>query len=70
MTSEEFEALQCGDSVREDATGDVYLINQVRQPGFYAAVLWDAAKMERVNNRLHALHSGDGLSLVAKKPLR
>lgn len=70
MTVEEFEALKCGDCIREESSGEVSMINQVRLPGFYAVVRVDPKTFDRVSNQLHSLRSGEGFALVQKKAVR
>jgi 2-keto-3-deoxy-galactonokinase len=70
MTAEEFESLKCGDCVRNDATEEVFMVNQVRAPGFYAVFRIDAKTTERITNQLFPLRSAEGLSPHSKKPVR
>lgn len=70
MTAEEFEALKCGDVVRNQAGEEVFMINQVRMPGYYAIVRVDPKTFERLNNILSVLSSGEGVALVQKKAVR
>ena len=70
MTAEEFETLKCGDCVRDGASDEVFMINQVRIPGYYAAVRVDPATLDRLSNELKVLASGEGRSLVPRKGIR
>jgi hypothetical protein len=70
MTAEEFDALKCGDCVRNESTGDAFMVNQVRAPGFYSVVRVDAETFERLGNQQSVMRSSEGLTLAHKKAAR
>jgi len=70
MTAEEFDALKCGDCLRNESTDETFMVNQVRSPGFYATVRVDPKTFDRLSNQLSALRSPAGLTLVQKKAAR
>ena len=67
MKAEEFEALKAGDLLKNDSTGEVYVINQVRMPGFYVVVRVDPVTFERLDTRTFATTGGEGLTKVERK---
>lgn len=70
MTDEEFESLKCGDCVRDDASAEVFMVNQVRVPGYYAVVRVDPVTFARANNVLSVLTTGAGRTIVHRKGIR
>lgn len=70
MTAAEFESLKCGDCVRNTSTEEVFMVNQVRSPGFYAVVRIDPKTGDKLVHQLHPLRSAEGLTLYSRKLVR
>ena len=70
MTGEDFEKLERGDVVKNESTGECFLIDQVRLAAFYVAVRCDEKSLEPLNMVKFALRSGENLVLQKKASTR